>query len=90
MDYYLVPGAPWSLLKSGERVRVVARMSGGWYRCIALRDANCQLGPDPSNTSLVVREGGREGGREREKRREGREGVKEEGRRGEGEREGRE
>ena len=38
VDYYLVPGAPWSLLKRGETVRVLGRASSGWYQCAAMRN----------------------------------------------------
>ena len=44
MDYYLVPGAGWSLLRKGELVKVLGRAhETGWYRCMALRKAQIQL-----------------------------------------------
>ena len=82
VDYYLTPGASWSLLKKGEKVKVLARMASGWYRCIAMRDADCQLDPDPCSSSMVCALDWREGrgeGRDRE-RKGGREGGSEGGR----------
>lgn len=48
-DFYLVPGAEWSLLKKGDTVRVLgkARMDGRWYRCMAHRDTDIKI-PDLS------------------------------------------
>ncbi len=48
MDYHLVPGAEWSRLREGESVCVLGRLPNGWYRCMALRRADCRLGTDPS------------------------------------------
>ena len=43
-DYYLVPGASWSLLKKGEKVQVLGKaQETGWYRCMALRQAEIKL-----------------------------------------------
>ncbi|XP_019854959.1 PREDICTED: uncharacterized protein LOC109583893 isoform X2 [Amphimedon queenslandica] len=42
-DYYLVPGVEWSLLKKGERVEVLQKLPNGWYKCRALRTADCKL-----------------------------------------------
>lgn len=39
MDYYLIPGADWSLLKKGDTVKVLGKAGGDgrWYRCMAQR-----------------------------------------------------
>ena len=37
-DYYLIPGAEWSLLKANETVNVTGLLPNGWYRCVAMRD----------------------------------------------------
>ncbi len=48
MDYYLVPGAVWSVLRKGERVQIIGRAKDtGWYRCMALRDSNVKLDKAP-------------------------------------------
>ena len=48
MDYYLVPGAKWSLLKKGEVVQIIGRARDtGWYRCMALRDSKIKLDNAP-------------------------------------------
>eukprot|EP00731_Ephydatia_muelleri_P019504 Em0012g329a len=36
-DFYLIPGAEWSLLKAHETVRVLGLLPNGWYRCVATR-----------------------------------------------------
>ena len=48
-DYYLIPGAEWSLLKKGDTVKVLGKagMDGRWYRCMALRDTDVKI-PDLS------------------------------------------
>ena len=56
MDYYLVPGANWSLLKKGEVVYVLGQaQETGWYRCMALRQAQIKL--DHSIFSTVNQQG---------------------------------
>ncbi len=43
-DYYLVPGANWSLLKKGEKVQILGKaQETGWYRCMASRQAQIRL-----------------------------------------------
>ena len=37
MDYYLIPGAEWSLLKKGDSVKVLGKAGGEdgrWYRSV--------------------------------------------------------
>ena len=48
-DYYLIPGAEWSLLKKGDTVKVLGKAGsdGRWYRCMALRDTDVKV-PDLS------------------------------------------
>ena len=49
MDYYLIPGADWSLLKKGDTVRILG-MAGSdrrWYRCMAHREVDVKI-PDLS------------------------------------------
>ena len=48
-DYYLIPGAEWSLLKKGDTVKVLGKAGtdGRWYRCMALRDTDVKI-PDLS------------------------------------------
>ena len=58
MDYYVVPGAEWSVVKKGESMSVLGRLPNGWYRCAALREAECHLEPttattDPSHQSII-------------------------------------
>ena len=53
-DYYLVPGAEWSLLKKGEVVQIIGKAKEtGWYRCMALREAKIEL--DKSTFPFLVR-----------------------------------
>ena len=49
MDYYLIPGAEWSLLKKGDTVKVLGKAGadGRWYRCMAHRDTDVKI-PDLS------------------------------------------
>ena len=48
MDYYLVPGAEWSLVKKGETVQIIGKArETGWYRCMALRDSRIKLDNGP-------------------------------------------
>lgn len=48
MDYYLVPGAEWSLVKKGETVQIIGKTRDtGWYRCMALRDSKVKLDNAP-------------------------------------------
>lgn len=48
MDYYLVPGAEWSLVKKGEVVQIIGQARDtGWYRCMALRDSKVKLDNAP-------------------------------------------
>ena len=49
MDYHLVPGAEWSLLKKGTIVKVLgkARTDGRWYRCMVHHDVDVKI-PDLS------------------------------------------
>ena len=48
-DYYLIPGAEWSLLKKGDTVKVLGKAGadGCWYRCMALQDTDIKI-PDLS------------------------------------------
>jgi hypothetical protein len=48
-DYYLIPGAEWSLLKKGDTIKVLGKAGadGRWYRCMALRDTDVKV-PDLS------------------------------------------
>ena len=48
-DYYLIPGAEWSLLKKGDTIKVLGKAGadGRWYRCMALRDTDVKV-PDRS------------------------------------------
>lgn len=48
IDYYLVPGAEWSLIKKGEIVQVIGKAKDtGWYRCMALRESKVELDRAP-------------------------------------------
>ena len=48
MDYYLVPGAAWSLIKKGETVQVIGKAKNNtWYRCMALRESKVELDRTP-------------------------------------------
>lgn len=48
MDYYLVPGATWSLIKKGETVQVIGKAKNNtWYRCMALRESKVELDKAP-------------------------------------------
>lgn len=48
MDYYLVPGATWSLIKKGETVQVIGKAKNNtWYRCMAMRESKVQLDKAP-------------------------------------------
>ena len=49
MDYYLIPGAGWSLLKKGDTVKVLGKAGadGRWYRCMVPRDTDVKI-PDLS------------------------------------------
>lgn len=48
MDYYLVPGAEWSLIKKGETVQIIGKAKdNGWYRCMALRESQVKLDRAP-------------------------------------------
>ena len=47
-DYYLLPGVEWTVLKEGETVEVIGRLSNGWYRCKAQRDAKFHLDTIPT------------------------------------------
>ena len=47
-DYYLLPGVEWTVLKEGETVEVIGRLSNGWYRCKAQRDARFYLDTIPT------------------------------------------
>ena len=49
IDYHLVPGADWSLLKKGTVVKVLGktRTDGRWYRCMVHRDVDVKI-PDLS------------------------------------------
>ena len=48
IDYYLVPGAEWSLLKKGETVQVIGKArENGWYRCMAHHEAEVKLDRSP-------------------------------------------
>ena len=47
-DYYLLPGVEWTVLKEGETVEVTGRLSNGWYRCKAQRDARFRLDNIPT------------------------------------------
>ena len=42
-DHYMIPGVNWSLIKKGETVEVLGRLSNGWYRCRANKDASYEL-----------------------------------------------
>lgn len=54
MDYYLVPGAEWSLIKKGEVVQILGKAKdNGWYRCMALRDSKVKL--DRTPFSFMIR-----------------------------------
>ena len=48
-DYYLIPGAEWTLLKKGDTVKVLGKAGadGRWFRCMALRDTDVKI-PDLS------------------------------------------
>ncbi len=48
MDYYLVPGAAWSLIKKGETVQIIGKARNNtWYRCMALRESKVELDKAP-------------------------------------------
>lgn len=47
-DYYLLPGAEWSLIKKGDHVDVLGRLPNGWYRCRALKDVTYEFDNIPS------------------------------------------
>ena len=49
IDYYLIPGAEWSLLKKGDTVKVLGKAGtdGRWYRCMVLHDTDVKI-PDLS------------------------------------------
>ena len=49
MDYHLIPGADWSLLKKGSTVRILGRAGsdGRWYRCMVQREVDVKI-PDLS------------------------------------------
>ena len=50
MDYHLIPGADWSLLKKGDSVKVLGRAGGDdgrWYRCMVHRHVDVKI-PDLS------------------------------------------
>ena len=53
-DFYLVPGAEWSLVREGQSVSVLGRLANGWYRCVALREAECQLEPIYAPSHSVI------------------------------------
>ncbi len=45
----MLPGVEWSLLKKGETVEVLGRLSGGWYRCRANKDTSYVLEEFPAD-----------------------------------------
>lgn len=48
MDYYLVPGAAWSLIKKGETVQIIGKAKNNtWFRCMALRESKVELDKTP-------------------------------------------
>ena len=54
IDYYLVPGAEWSLIKKGETVQIIGKTrDNSWYRCMALRDSKVKL--DRTPFSFMIR-----------------------------------
>ena len=60
IDYYLIPGAEWSLIKKGDTVKVLGKAGtdGRWYRCMAQCNVNVEVPglslPPPSIVNALL------------------------------------
>ena len=48
----MLPGVEWSLVKKGETVEVLGKLSNGWYRCRTNKDTAYELEDFPSNEAI--------------------------------------